>query len=366
MSGSIIKRKTILSAVSAAFLLSVSGQPASSQAASPLGLESVVSLRPEAVNFDSPDPANLIRFLSIRKPLSEIRLGLPRTQMESAAPEQQYESLLLAPLWKAAHPSSADVDLRSGFSAAKAQGRRNMCNVFAATSLAEFLVNQQENSKSDFSEEFLFYDAKYNYTDRPELRVYKTGGGLGGYVAVLALQGGVVSERDWPFNPSWENPSPAPPVTDSDVGVPPADISNKILGYRFSPLAIRRSEIRDFIISERKPVAINLMVYFGNIDTATGRISQPTDAQRLACLSSGRDCGGHVVLLVGYDQARNEFIFRNSWGPKWGDGGYGRVAEKYVLQDCEVCNHMANMGRLDDDDRALVENGVYGWSAVLR
>ena len=34
--------------------------------------------------------------------------------------------------------------------------------------------------------------------------------------------------------------------------------------------------------------------------------------------------GGHAVALVGYDQ--EGFIFQNSWGNSWGEGGFGKVA----------------------------------------
>ena len=32
--------------------------------------------------------------------------------------------------------------------------------------------------------------------------------------------------------------------------------------------------------------------------------------------------GGHAVLAVGYDDAKQVLIVRNSWGTAWGDGGY--------------------------------------------
>ena len=32
--------------------------------------------------------------------------------------------------------------------------------------------------------------------------------------------------------------------------------------------------------------------------------------------------GGHAVLIVGYDDAKQCFIVRNSWGPRWGQLGY--------------------------------------------
>jgi hypothetical protein len=34
---------------------------------------------------------------------------------------------------------------------------------------------------------------------------------------------------------------------------------------------------------------------------------------------------GHVVLIVGYDDANQCWIFRNSWGTTFGDQGYGRI-----------------------------------------
>ena len=35
--------------------------------------------------------------------------------------------------------------------------------------------------------------------------------------------------------------------------------------------------------------------------------------------------GGHCMLLVGYDDAKNAFKVMNSWGPEWGDNGFGWI-----------------------------------------
>jgi C1A family cysteine protease len=42
--------------------------------------------------------------------------------------------------------------------------------------------------------------------------------------------------------------------------------------------------------------------------------------------------GGHAVLAVGYDELRQWFICRNSWGPKWGMRGYFTLPYPYLVQ----------------------------------
>lgn len=39
--------------------------------------------------------------------------------------------------------------------------------------------------------------------------------------------------------------------------------------------------------------------------------------------------GGHAIAIVGYTTDKR-FIIRNSWGEKWGDGGYAYASEAYI------------------------------------
>jgi C1A family cysteine protease len=41
--------------------------------------------------------------------------------------------------------------------------------------------------------------------------------------------------------------------------------------------------------------------------------------------------GGHAVLAVGYDDADQRFIVRNSWGSKWGMAGYFTMPYAYLI-----------------------------------
>ena len=50
-------------------------------------------------------------------------------------------------------------------------------------------------------------------------------------------------------------------------------------------------------------------------------------------VSGERAIGGHAVLAVGYDDARQWFLVRNSWGNKWGLKGYFTLPYAYVTDD---------------------------------
>ncbi len=41
--------------------------------------------------------------------------------------------------------------------------------------------------------------------------------------------------------------------------------------------------------------------------------------------------GGHAVLAVGYNDAKQTFTVRNSWGPSWGQKGYFTIPYAYLL-----------------------------------
>ena len=47
----------------------------------------------------------------------------------------------------------------------------------------------------------------------------------------------------------------------------------------------------------------------------------------------GKPLGGHAVTCVGYDDATQRFIVRNSWGKDWGDKGYFTMPYEYLLNE---------------------------------
>ena len=56
-----------------------------------------------------------------------------------------------------------------------------------------------------------------------------------------------------------------------------------------------------------------------------GRAYLPKPGERLL--------GGHAVVVVGYHDAYERFIVRNSWGRKWGLEGYFTLPYEYLLHE---------------------------------
>jgi C1A family cysteine protease len=45
---------------------------------------------------------------------------------------------------------------------------------------------------------------------------------------------------------------------------------------------------------------------------------------------SGEIVGGHTICIVGWNDKNQCFIVKNSWGPKWGESGYFRIAYSQI------------------------------------
>lgn len=78
-------------------------------------------------------------------------------------------------------------------------------------------------------------------------------------------------------------------------------------------------------LSKGYPVIFGFTVYdaFESEQVAqTGELNLPTKGEQMV--------GGHAVLIVGYDNATQRFIVRNSWGDAWGAKGYFTMPYAYA------------------------------------
>jgi C1A family cysteine protease len=90
----------------------------------------------------------------------------------------------------------------------------------------------------------------------------------------------------------------------------------RIAGYAYvtttSPTV---SAIRDALVSYG-PLATTMDVYEDFYSYTNGVYSYATGVYE----------GGHAVLIVGYNDAGQYFIVKNSWGANWGESGYFKIA----------------------------------------
>jgi hypothetical protein len=234
------------------------------------------------------------------------------------------------------------VDLRESLTPVKDQGQyRGTCAAFAATALMEFLIKSKTHQELDLSEQDDFWAARRYALARPALKEYREAyahsDGIAGFLAVEGYQYETVPEADWPYEAqNWQQRKGARcrvsekgPDSACFTGVPPAGRTQ--LPYRLRPVYVEPAQIGAFILREKRPVVMNIKWIQEVVDTATGRISMPTAAQ-------AQTYAGHTVLLCGYDLSTRAFIFRNSWGPSWGDHGYGTIPEEYVIRYGEIAD----------------------------
>jgi len=76
--------------------------------------------------------------------------------------------------------------------------------------------------------------------------------------------------------------------------------------------------------------------------------------------TTGKKLGGHAVLLVGYNDAEQYFIVKNSWDTTWGENGFFRIA--YSEMDTDVNFGLSTIAYRTAKDEAPVGEAAL-WKA---
>ena len=71
-------------------------------------------------------------------------------------------------------------------------------------------------------------------------------------------------------------------------------------------------------IRNQKPVLIAIALYDSFVSKETGK----TGKILMPNMTTEKSVGGHELCLIGYDDTKQQFIVRNSWGTQWGDKGF--------------------------------------------
>jgi C1A family cysteine protease len=211
------------------------------------------------------------------------------------------------------------MDLETFCGPVKDQGQLGACTAFAGSGNLEYLFRRFKVQQPVFSPLFLYYqERKLNGSlDEGDC-------GSDGRTSCAAMQSvGVCLEAD-------------------DVYIS-AHFQTEPTAFQIAEAAIRKSgayhsilNVQDMksCIASDYPILVGFSVYssFESPEIAsTGIMPVPN-------VSKEQLLGGHEVLMIGYDDSKQAFKVRNSWGSGWGAAGnfwmpYEVAADKNIVQD---------------------------------
>jgi C1A family cysteine protease len=187
------------------------------------------------------------------------------------------------------------------------QGNLGSCTANACAGALEYEENIQNNNDSavQLSRLFLYYNERALEGD-----IGQDAGGEIRDVIKVAGQYGAPLEATWPYDDGPTQFTVKPSLEAYAEG-----LKHKALQYQAVPQTL--ASFKHVLAVFNRPIVIGITVYESfESDSAmsTGMIPMPNTMLE-QCM------GGHAVLVVGYDDAKQAFLVRNSWGnvypPAW-------------------------------------------------
>lgn len=231
-------------------------------------------------------------------------------------PDQR--DLVFAAARVAALPPS--IDLRPGCPPVYDQGQLGSCTANAIAAAIQFeQIRQKEPKPFAPSRLFIYYNERVM-----EHTVGQDAGAQirDGIKSVNHI--GACPETDWPYViANFTRKPPTRAFKDAPLG--------KAVSYQ---RVVQTLDQMKGCLAAGFPIALGISVYesFESQQVAkSGVVPMPAPSEKLL--------GGHAILAVGYNDARQRFIMRNSWGTSWGMQGYFTIPYAY-LTDSNLCDDL--------------------------
>jgi C1A family cysteine protease len=203
----------------------------------------------------------------------------------------------------------ASIDLRSTCSPVKDQGRLGSCTANALASALEFLEIKNKLPDVFMSRLFIYYNERV----LENTVTSDSGASLRDGIKTLSKQG-CCPETEWPYIISRFRTRPINPCYTHAV----KHVAQSY--YRISTLNDMKT-----CLASGYPFVFGFVVYSSfesNTVATTGIAPMPSPKEKVL--------GGHAVLAVGYDNATQRFLIKNSWGTSWGVKGYFYLPYAYM------------------------------------
>ncbi len=183
---------------------------------------------------------------------------------------------------------------------------------FAVAYALEYQILKKLNKKVIISPRYIYYYAKLQGGLNPHA---DTGAFIKDAIKVISIKG-AVEESVWPYKPG-DLQSDPPEVIES------AEHYKIRASYPLNTLYEIKASLKI-----HGPVTAGVSLFssvYGVKLAETGKIPLPK--------ASEKSIGAIALCIVGYDDEKQVLKFKNHWGERWGENGYGYLPYEYVVPE---------------------------------
>lgn len=301
--------KSVKKALSVACLLLASGSALSSCQNLPVN-NRMIPLQP-ALQRGLPQ----VGIFSLRGQNARPKLGLRLTPNRRRV-RMTPEDLMPLDLRKPGVGLPTRVDLRQWASPIDNQGELGACTGFSIKAARELMsIRDGKPAYVPLSPLFVYY-----YERKKEGTVDEDAGAMITTGMEVMQKIGVSPEALWSYDERNDN---NPKTKEKFQQAPSGEAYSAARSYKVNEIKVLDT-LRDirYELAHRNPVVFGIEVYEAFYDTQNGKLPRPNPKEESQ--------GGHAVVAVGYDDAMQALIVKNSWGTDWGDKGYFYLPYDYV------------------------------------
>lgn len=211
------------------------------------------------------------------------------------------------------------VDYSPEMSEVKNQGQKGSCVGFAVAAMIEWQQQQEylreQEQGNTYTRDKKHYDLSEQWIYHKAREIDGFSNDSGGTTIRAAMK--IVNKYGVPPEEGWK-------YDDHIIGRP------KFWSYSTAKWAKSKSYYKIDTIEEMKdtldnigPFVTGVMVFYEFFyPDSNGYIDYPSNTNNYY--------GAHAICIVGYDDERQYFKFKNSWGKNWGNNGYGWLPYSYM------------------------------------
>jgi len=217
--------------------------------------------------------------------------------------KRDYKITRMIPAQVAVLPVS--IDYTSKMSPVGNQFSEGTCVAFAAVDgMKEYQEKKEWSKYEDLSVRYVYQGCKKIDGIPDEEGTYPR------CAMKVLTDNGVCFESCWPYIPNM-------------IGSPCADAERQAASFKAAGYwRVEDVQAMKETLVANGPFVAAVLVYNGMFNAPGGVVPEPAEGENYV--------GGHAVCVVGYDDVKQRFKFKNSWGSTWGEGGYGYLSYKYM------------------------------------